>query len=173
MTWASGDHRHATPWALVAELNEQHFRALRVAWLRWAAAASFPVWLQAEFDVLPDLLAFWALLAQGLCLLMFLVSAGLESLWRRRRVSLEGGDPKAVVETLWGPWQELRAALWQGLALVSLVPFVYVALGRPFPSGLLPAAVATGVAVLLLAVVAETIPRLGARVPKRLALRSD
>lgn len=165
MTAASGDERRATPWPLLAELNEQHFRELRAATLRWLAAASLPVWLHAQFDLLPELLAFWAVLAQGLCLLLFLISGGFETLWRRRCARLEGGEPSAVVHTLWGPWQELRAALWQGLALVSLVPLGYVALGRPFPGGLLPAAVAAGVAVLLLVVAAETIPRLGARAP--------
>jgi hypothetical protein len=87
--------------------------------------------------------------------------AALEYQWRSRAARIEAGASLAVVHTLWSSWDEVRAALWSGLALVSLVPWVYVALGRPFPRPLLSASIAVAVAVFLLLVVAETLPRLG------------
>src|SRR5262245_5119876 len=149
--------------ALRAQLNEHHARDLRLMGLRWLAVASVPVWLQTLWGFLPDLLAYWALLGQGACIVIAGALAVLERRWRRRAAQLEGTSSVPVVHSRWTSWDELRLALWQALAVISLVPWGYVVIGRPLPGPLLAAVLAAAVAVFLLAVVAETLPRLGRR----------
>ena len=148
---------------LVAELNQQYFGEMKMASLRWLAATSLPVWLHAQFHTLPDLLVFWTILVQGFCLLLAIAFARLESLWRGRSLRLQDRESPGVVHTPLSSWQKLRVALWQGMALVSLVPLAYVVFDRPIPSPLLSATVAAGITVLLLLLVAEIILRLGPR----------
>ena len=151
--------------ALRARFGEQHFRGLKAASRRWLALVSAPVWLQAAWGILPELVAFWAVLIQGGCLVLTLVFAALEHQWRQR--ARNAGPSPAVVHILWSSWDDVRAALWSGLALVSLVPGVYVALHRPFPRPVLSASIAAAVAVFVLLVAAETLPRLGRAEPTR------
>jgi hypothetical protein len=150
---------------LLAQLNWRHFRRLKGAGLRFLVAASAPVWLQAWSGVLPDLLAFWALLAQGAAMILTLFYAGLERQWRHRAVLLEGAVG-ARLHDVWGGLDELRAGLWSGLSLVSLVPWCYLALGRPVPPPLFAAALGTFVATLLLLVAAESAPRPRSSLPE-------
>jgi hypothetical protein len=153
--------------ALHARLGEQHFRGLKARSRRWLAVASVPVWLQAGWGVLPDLVSFWAVLIQGGCLVLTVAFAALEHRWRQRAAEQVAGPPPAVLHVLLSSWDDVRAALWSGLALVSLVPGVYVAVHRPFPRPVLSAAIAAAVAVFVLLVVAETLPRLGRTEPTR------
>ena len=60
--------RRAAERGLVAELSLLEFRGLKLTSLRCAAAASFPVWLQAQSELLPSLAVWMALLAQAFCL---------------------------------------------------------------------------------------------------------
>jgi len=152
--WASGAELHA-------RFAEQHFRGLKAAGRRWLAVASAPVWIQAGWGLLPDLVGFWAILIQGGCLVLTVVFAALEHRWSARAARMEAFPSPAVVHTLWSSWDEVRSALWSGLALVSLVPWVYVAVGRPYPRPLLSASIAVAVTVFVLLVAAETLPRLG------------
>jgi hypothetical protein len=150
---------------LLAQLNWRHFRRLKAAGLRFLVAASAPVWLQAWSGALPDLLAFWALLAQGAGLILTLFYAGLEHQWRRRAARLEGAvGPR--IHDVWGDLDELRAGLWAGLGLVSMVPWCYVASGRPLPAALFAAALGTFVATLLLLLAAGSAPRPRSSLPE-------
>jgi len=54
-------------------------------------------------------------------------------------------------------WDDLRVALWHGLAAVSLVPWVYIAFHRRVAADLLPPLSAAAWVVLLLLAAAETI----------------
>jgi hypothetical protein len=146
--------------ALTAELQAQYLRGLRLASQRWLAAASLPVWIEVHTHLLPGLLAWFAFLAQGGCLALAAGYAALEYRWASRATQLEPGSSKVVVHIVWTAWDELRSALWYGLALVSLVPWAYVGLERPLPASLLSALTATAWTVLLLLGVTETLARL-------------
>jgi hypothetical protein len=167
MTRALGYHRALIASEIQARFGEHHFRALKSASRRGMAVASVPLWVQAGWGALPDLIAFWALLLQGACLVLTLAFAALERRWGARAAGFEGAPSPAVVHTRASSWDDVRAALWSGLALVCLVPGIYVATGRPFPKPLLSASMAAAVAVFVLVVVAETVPRLGAMGSKR------
>jgi hypothetical protein len=147
---------------LLAQLNVHFVRGLQEASLRWLAVASFPVWIHARWGLLADLLAFWALLAQGACFALAAAFAVLEQRWQRRAEQFHG-VPAPNVHAAWSDLDRLRSALWWALAVVSMVPWCYVALDRPFPVPLLEPLVAVAVTVFLLLVVAETLPRLRRR----------
>jgi hypothetical protein len=74
---------------------------------------------------------------------------------------IEAGVSPVAVPSRVSSWDDLRSALWSGMALVSLVPWAYVAFGRPVPPPILSGALAVAGAVLLLLVAAEALPRLG------------
>ena len=145
---------------LVAGLQLQYLRGVRLAWLRWLAAASIPVWLEVHWQFLPGLIAWLAFLVQGGCLAMAACYAALEYRWSRRAALFEPGSSGVVVHTVWREWDEVRSALWYGVALVSLVPWIYVGLVRPLPSSLLAALTATVWTVLLLLAGAESVASL-------------
>jgi hypothetical protein len=162
MNVALSNDRHVMAEELRARLNVHFVRALKAASLRWLALASFPIWIQARWGILADLLAFWALLAQGACFALAVVFAGLEHRWQRRAEQLDGA-PAPIVHVAWSDLERLRSALWWALAVVSMVPWGYVALDRTFPAALREESIAVAVTVFLLLVVAETLPRLRKR----------
>ena len=141
---------------LLAQLSLQHFRALRLSSLRWLGVASFPIWAQAHWHALPDLLAWLAFLAAGCCLATAAFQAALEHRAASRFGSPLAADLSGVtVHAPWSEWHELRSALWWCLALVSLVPWIYLGLARPLPAPLLAALDACSVGLLLLVAAAE------------------
>ena len=142
---------------LLAQLNLGHFRDLRLASLRWLGAASLPMWAQVHTRALPGLVAWLAFLAQGYCLVAAGVQAALEYRSARRAGPLGADVSGVVVHAAWSDWDELRSALWWSLSAVSLVPWLYVGLGRPLPAPLLPPLTASAVAVLFLVVAAEAV----------------
>ena len=129
--------------------------------------------MQVHSHLLPGLLAWWAFLAQGGCLALAAGYAALEYRWTRRATQLEAGSAGAVIHTVWTVWDELRSAVWYGLALVSLVPWAYVGFERPLPASLLSGLTATAWTVLLLLAVAETLARLRPAGPDGRACASD
>jgi hypothetical protein len=154
---------------LLANLSLLHFRSLKMASLRWAAALAFPIWLEAEAVGLPGVLVWPLLLAQASSLALAGGFAALEFRWRRRARQLETGPPPAAaIHAVWSDWDELRAALWYGMAVVSLILWAYVGFGRRMPAPLLSALSASAAALFLLVVVAETLAQRQA-VRRRLA----
>jgi hypothetical protein len=131
---------------------------MRLAWLRAASVAAVPAWLNVHWSLLPDLLAWLAVLIQGGCVVMLTCYAALEYRWSRRAAPLEPSS--FVVHAVWTDWHEVRSALWYGLALVSLVPWAYVAVARAVPVPLLSSLTATVWTVLLLLGAAESVARL-------------
>jgi hypothetical protein len=151
---------HADPLAgereLLAGLSLLHFRDLKLASLRWSAAASFPVWLEAESGRLPGSLVWLALLAQVFFVALAAGYAGVELRWTRRANQLEPNPTAGAIHAVWSDWDELRTALWYGMAIVSLILWTYIGLGRSMPATLLAALTAAGATLFLLVVVAET-----------------
>ena len=105
-----------------------------------------------------DLLEWFAVLGEGVCLAMAAGYAALEYRWTQRAAEMESVTPGIVIHENWNTWDDIRSALWWGLTLVSLVPWVYVATGRPLPPPLLSALTAAASTVFLLLVLAETVP---------------
>ncbi|HET9317698.1 MAG TPA: hypothetical protein VFQ51_19045, partial [Vicinamibacteria bacterium] len=139
---------------LKAQLNLGYCRALEIAWLRRAAVASVPIWLAAHSSLLPRGLVWLAFLAQGLCLVLGATHGLLEQRWSGRAARLE---PRSIaIQTTWTRWDDVRAALWCGLAIVSLVPWAYAGLDRTLPVPLRSTLDAVAWAVLLLLAGAET-----------------
>jgi hypothetical protein len=160
--WLAGERE------LLAGLSLLYFRDLKLASLRWSAAASFPLWLEAESGRLPGSLVWLALLAQAFCLVLAAGYAAVERRWTRRADRLEPNPAAAAIHAAWTDWDELRAALWYGMAIVSLILWTYVGLGRRMPATLLSALTAAGATLFLLVVVAET-ARLRAALRRRAA----
>jgi hypothetical protein len=148
---------------LLAAMHAQNFRRFRAASLRWAAVASVPVWLHAWSAVLPGLLAFWAALLQGGSLFLVAAFTVLEVRWGRRSAQIEDSGSPRWVHIAWRSWDEMRWALSYALALVSMVPWAYVAFARPVPQPLLSTSTAAAATVLVLLLVAETVLRLPLR----------
>jgi hypothetical protein len=146
---------------LQARFGEGRSQGLKAASRRWLAVSSLPAWVQAAWGVLPDIVAFWGVLIQGAFLVSTVVFAVLEHRWRERGLGIDAGSSPMEVPGRWSSWDDLRSALWSGLALISLVPWAYVAFGRPVPRPILSGALAVAGAVLLLLVAAETLSRLG------------
>jgi len=137
---------------LAAQLNLSYCRALEIVWLQRAAAASLPIWAAARWPLLPWLVTWLAFLAQGICLVMATAHGLLERRWSHRAALLE---PAPAIATRWTPWDEVRAALWYGLAIVCVVPWTYVGLERALPLSLRSTLEAAAWAVLLLVAAAE------------------
>ena len=148
--------RLATERGLVAELNLRHFRELKLGSLRWAAAVSFPIWLQTQTQAVPAFGVWLALLAEGCCLALAGSYEALEYRWARRAGQLAPAPPAVATQTIWSDWDELRSALWLALVLASLVPWAYLGLGRPMPAALTSALTAIAATLFLLVVAAET-----------------
>jgi hypothetical protein len=142
--------------ALLARLHARHFRALEQAHLRWTCLASVPVWLQTSWRGLPGALAWLAVLAQAFAFAMAVGYAFLAARWARRAAALAPAPAQVAIHTPRSEWDELRSALWTGLAAASLVPCSYVAFDRAWPPALLSALTVFVVAVLVLLVLVET-----------------
>lgn len=139
---------------LVAELSRLQFRDQRLGSLRWAAAVSFPIWLQAHASVVPAPVVFLASLAQGLLLALAVSYGALEALWERR--ARRFAPTVATIRGLWTTADELRSAFWQATALASAVPWAYGCLDRRLPASLLSPLTAAAVSLFLLAAIADT-----------------
>jgi hypothetical protein len=151
--------RLAAERGFIAELSLQEFRGLKLTSLRCAAAASFPIWLQAQSELLPSFAVWLALLAQTFFLALAACYGALESRWAWR-ASQAGAIPTAVpIHAIWTEWDELRTALWHALALASLVLSAYVGLGRALPASFRSALTAVAATLFLLTVLAETAAR--------------
>jgi hypothetical protein len=151
------DDRRVIEQDLRAQLTVWYLRERKLAHLRWLAAASLPLWLEIHRGVLTGFLAWGAVLAQGYCLAMSVAYAALEAQWERRAALVDTASAAVAIHRVWTIWDDLRMALWHGLAAVSLVPWVYVAFHRRVGADLLsPLSAAAWVVLLLLAVV-ETI----------------
>jgi hypothetical protein len=144
---------------LVAGLQLEHLRTARLLWLRWLAASSVPAWLEIHGRLGHGLVAGLAFLIQGGCLVMAVCYTALETRCGRRAAQIEIGSSSShwMVHSTWTEWDEVRSALWYGVALVSVVPWLYVGLARPVPSSLLSALTATVWTVLLLLATAESV----------------
>jgi hypothetical protein len=139
---------------LTAQLNLGYCRALEVAWLRRAAVASLPLWLAAHSSLLPRVLVWLDVLAQGLCLALATAHGLLEQRCSDRAAHLE--PTSIAIRTAWTRWDEVRTALWYGLAIVCVVPWAYAVLDRLLPLPLRSTIDAVACAILLLLAGAET-----------------
>lgn len=91
-----GRDRRVIEQELLAQLNAQHFRRLKLAGLRWLAVSSLPIWLQEHWGVVPGFPAWLTVLAEGYCLAMSAAYAALECRWARRAAEV-GADSSGVV----------------------------------------------------------------------------
>jgi hypothetical protein len=104
----------------------------------------------------PALLAWLALLAQGSAMVMAATYVMLAARSSRRAAALRpASEPPDVVERA-VEWDDLRSALWAGLAAVAVVPWTYEVLGRPWPPALFGELAAFAASLFLLVVVLET-----------------
>lgn len=138
---------------LVAQANLSYCRALEIAWLRRVVTASGPIWVGAHWSGFPRVLLWLAFLVQGLCLVMAAAHGLLERRWSHRAAQIEA---PTMIETPWTRWDEVRSALWYGLATVSIVPWIYAGLDRALPVPLRSTLEALAWAVLVLLAAAET-----------------
>jgi hypothetical protein len=140
---------------LLSQLGLAHYRRLRLDSVRWLVLASLPLWAQARWHALPELVSWLVLLAQGCCI----AAAGLQASLEHRfalHAGVVGGDRAGVVvRDRWGVWDELRSALWWSLAGACLVPWLYVGIDRPLPAPLLFSLAAAAGGILALVVGAE------------------
>jgi hypothetical protein len=135
----------------------RHLRAARLAYLRAFAVVSLPIWLDAHLHLLPDLLSFLLAVAGAIPLAMTVAHGVLEDRWLRRGAEVAGEAPSLHLP--WTAWDDVRAGLWEGLALVSLWPLFHAAAGTPLPAALLQPLTAAAWTVLLLLAAAETLAR--------------
>ena len=121
------------------------------AWthLRWALVVSVLVWAQALWHPLPAPLAWLAVLAQAFFLALATSFAAVQEQWLRRGAPV-GRSARVVIPKPWSDAEDLRSALWFALGVMSLVPWAYVAFGRPAPADVLYGAIACSATVLLL-----------------------
>jgi hypothetical protein len=149
--------RFATEQKLIAALGLLDSRVRELAWLRALAIVSLPGWAAACWHPMPGLLQWLGFLGQGFCLAMVAAHAALERRWFRRLARLETGSGGVSLHAVGTRWDDVRSALWYGLAVVSVVPWAYAGLGRPIPVPLAPTLCAAGWVVLLLVAMAETV----------------
>jgi hypothetical protein len=142
-----GEDRREREQRLITVLNAQYFRTLKLVSLHWLAAASVPIWLQAWWPVLPNLIAWLALLVYGCCLGGVALYGATEHFWVRRAASERSSSPVRL-HTLWTARSRLRATLWYGLDLASLPAWISIGLGRPLSAPLLSSLSALAVALL-------------------------
>lgn len=134
-----------------AEMSLGRTRRLAFGHLVGSLVASLPLWLQAATPRLPEAIVWVFLLVQGYCAAM---TAGLgvaEARWRR--LAGPGVDEPGFVS------REIRNALWVGLAVISLVPWCYAALGRPAGGDVVSHTAAFAVVVGVLLAIAWLAPR--------------
>ena len=129
--------RKAREARLVAHLNLLRFRGLRLRSLRWLAVASLPIWLHAHWQIFPDLLVWEAFLAEGFCLWVAATYAALEHVWARRTAESRLDPTDAFLHEVWSVRDEVRSGIWYAFAVVTLLPWACVGLGRTVPAPLL------------------------------------
>jgi hypothetical protein len=127
----------------------QQMRGLAWTNLRWALVVSIVTWVEALWHPLPGPVAWVVVLAQAFFLALAIVYAAVQEQWMRRGTPL-GGSGRVVIPKPWSDVEDQRAALWFALALVSIVPWAYVAFGRQAPSDVLYGALGCSAVVLLL-----------------------
>jgi len=135
---------------LFAWLHLQYCRGRAIESLTWAAAASLPVWLQVSWGRLPEILPRLGLAIEGVCLARAIVFAMLAARWQRRTLQLVDGSASVVFMQVRRSWDEVRAALWLGLGLASLVPSFYLGFNRPMPPPLLTGLAVSALSILVL-----------------------
>lgn len=104
-----------------------------MAALRWAVAASSLLWLHAHWPVVPGVLQWLACVVEGAALAMAVVYAVLEHRWARLAARLRPDSPGVVLHLPWTTGDDVRSALWYGLAALSALPWMAVAGGRALP----------------------------------------
>ena len=142
---------------LQAQLNVQYLRGLKLASLRWVAVASLPIWLDAHWQILPSMVLWLVVVAEGFCLAMAAGYGTLEHRWSRRAAEVEPDGATVFIHTVWTAWDEVRTALWYGLALVSLAPWTCAVFDRSLAGSSLSSLSATAWTMLLLLAAAETL----------------
>jgi hypothetical protein len=142
---------------LVAHLSLHHLRRQRLLTLRWAAAASLPIWLQANWGVFPNAVAWVAFLAEGLCVSLAATYAVLEHMWARRTTGcgLESVDP--ALHFRWSVVDELRSGVSYAFAGITLLPWSAVGLGWTIAAPLLSSLNLGACAAIALLAAAEAI----------------
>jgi hypothetical protein len=142
--------------ALLAELNVAHVRRLRDVHVRWACITSLPLWLQAFVHRVPGAVCWLAVLAQGYAVALAIAYGVLAARWVKRSTVLRSAAESAVVHAARAGRDGVRSALWSGLAMVSLVPWGYAVLHRPWLPELRAGLTALAVSLFLLLVLLET-----------------
>jgi len=142
--------RTAAGLGLFAGLHLQYCRARATESLQWAAVASLPVWLEVSWGRLPEVLARLGLVIECACLARAVTFAILAARWQRRTLQLKDDSASVAFRLVWTSWDELRAALWFGLGLVSLAPALYLVFNRPLPPPLLTGLAASALTILVL-----------------------
>jgi hypothetical protein len=147
---------------LRAQLDEEYFRGHRLSALQWAALGAVPVWLHARWRVLPDLGAWLAFLFEGFCLA---ATAGYAAAEHRsgRPAARSRQEGCVAVHVVWTAWDEARSAIWYGLAIASLIPWIAMGIGRPLPPELLSPLGRVAGTLALLALLGETAARTRSR----------
>ena len=123
--------------ALAAQLNLHQFRGFRLSSLRWAVAASVLFWIHAHGYLVPSVLLWLAGLVEAAALLLAAVYAALEHQWARRATRLRPLSTGIALHVPWTKRHAIRSGLWYGLAAVSALPCMAVALDRPLTAPLL------------------------------------
>jgi predicted methyltransferase len=132
--------------ALAARLNLQEVRGWRLRSLQWAVGASLPFWLQQWCPVLPGPLLWLAGLVEPTALVLGAGSAVLEHRWARV-ARMQPADHGIAIHVRWTARDDVRSALWYGLAVAAALPWMAWA-GRR----LLPLPVLSPVTLVALAV---------------------
>lgn len=142
---------------LLAELNVAHVRRRQHVHVRWACIASLPLWVQAFGLRLPGSVAWVAVLGQGYATVMAGAYVLLAAHWSRRAAMLPAAAASAAaIHARRAEWQDVRSALWSGLATASTVPWIYAALGRSWSVPLRAGVTALAVSLFVLLVLLET-----------------
>ena len=132
-----------------ARARVRHMRDLAWTNLRWALVFSVATWIEALWHLLPPIVAWIVVLAQGFFLALATVYAVVQEQWLRGGTPI-GASVRVVIAKPWRDVEDQRAALWFALGIVSIVPWAYVAFGRSAPLDVLYGALACSAVVLLL-----------------------
>ena len=145
-----GSRQDLSPHDVVAaEIRLHEMRGLAWNHLRWGLGVSLVIWVEAIWHPLPAFVAWIAVLAQGFFLALATAYATVLAQWMRRGPAVER-SLRIAVDKPWSDVEDLQSALWFALALISIVPWAYVAFGRRAPDDVLYGAIGCSGAVLLL-----------------------
>lgn len=139
---------------LRARVHLAHSRSARFATQRALAALALPLWLQALKPLLPGWMTWSIVLLQGGAYVMVLTHAALEIVWKTRAARLPAHEPVEVHVPGALP-ADLRFALLDAVTLLSVVPWLAAALGRPVPPGMPYETLRAGLLVAVVAVALE------------------